>query len=80
VGGYALGLWAFNDAVVEAVTYQDDPFKSSVNEAAHPLTYVHAARALNPVSRYVEAIEPCEEFLFTRGLEWSRLRKERHAA
>ncbi len=80
VGGYALGLWAFNDAIVEAVTFQDDPFKSSVNEAAHPLTYVHAARSLNPVSRYVEAIEPCEDFLVTRGLEWSRLRRERHAA
>ncbi|HLN23549.1 MAG TPA: response regulator [Patescibacteria group bacterium] len=48
LGAYLLGLWGFNDAVIEAVLYQLRP-SDCVNQHKSILTYVHSARALGPV-------------------------------
>lgn len=44
-GGYLLGLWGFNDSIVEAVAYHHEPQKSGHTELA-PLTFVHVAQHL----------------------------------
>jgi hypothetical protein len=47
LGGYLLGLWGFNDAVIEAVLYQSRP-SSCVYADRSALTAVHLARAFGP--------------------------------
>jgi HD-like signal output (HDOD) protein len=47
LGAYLLGLWGFNDAVVEAVLYQLQP-SACANQQKSLSTYVHLARALGP--------------------------------
>ncbi|MCK5547004.1 MAG: HDOD domain-containing protein [Rhodospirillaceae bacterium] len=44
-GGYLLGLWGFNDSIIEAVAYHHEPQRSGHTELA-PLTFVHAAQHL----------------------------------
>ncbi len=47
LGGYLLGLWGFNNAVVEAVLYQNKP-SACVYADRSSLTCVHLARAFGP--------------------------------
>ena len=47
LGGYLLGLWGFNNAVVEAVRYQNKP-SACVYADRSSLTCVHLARAFGP--------------------------------
>lgn len=47
LGGYLLGLWGFNDAIVEAVLYQNTP-SACVFSDRSALTCVHLARAFGP--------------------------------
>ena len=47
IGAYLLGLWGFNDAVIEAVLYQNEPSLCLFPERS-PLTYVHLARIFGP--------------------------------
>ncbi|MBN2751088.1 MAG: HDOD domain-containing protein [Rhodospirillaceae bacterium] len=47
LGGYLLGLWGFNDAIIEAVLYQDHP-SACVYTDRSALTCVHMARAFGP--------------------------------
>ena len=47
LGGYLLGLWGFNNAVVEAVLYQNKP-SDCVYADRSSLTCVHLARAFGP--------------------------------
>ncbi len=47
LGGYLLGLWGFNDAVIEAVLYQSRP-SSCVYADRSALTAVHLARTFGP--------------------------------
>ena len=47
LGGYLLGLWGFNDAIVEAVLYQDAP-SQCVHADRSALTCVHLARVFGP--------------------------------
>lgn len=80
IGGYALGLWAFPDEVVEAVTYQATPSMSSVNTSSHPLVYLHAARCVPAASKLVEQIEPDMAFYKKIGLDKAPTLKTREAA
>jgi len=47
LGGYLLGLWGFNDAIIEAVLYQDKP-SACVHADRSALTCVHLARVFGP--------------------------------
>jgi HD-like signal output (HDOD) protein len=47
LGGYLLGLWGFNDAVIEAVLYQSRP-SDCVYTDRSALTCVHLARSFGP--------------------------------
>ncbi|MCG8449555.1 MAG: response regulator [Pirellulales bacterium] len=47
VGAYLLGLWGFNDPIVEAVAYQDCPRSCGYRGGINALTAVHIARALS---------------------------------
>lgn len=47
IGAYLLGLWGFNDPVVEAVAYADHPSACTGRDSV-TLAAVHAARALGP--------------------------------
>jgi HD-like signal output (HDOD) protein len=47
LGGYLLGLWGFNDAIVEAVLYQDMP-SACVHPDRSALTCLHLARVFGP--------------------------------
>ncbi|HLN25841.1 MAG TPA: response regulator [Patescibacteria group bacterium] len=47
LGAYLLGLWGFDDAIVEAVLYQMRP-SDCVNPQKSITTYVHLARTLGP--------------------------------
>lgn len=44
-GGYLLGLWGFNESIIEAVAYHHEPQKAGHTKSA-PLTFVHAAQHL----------------------------------
>jgi len=68
VGAYALGLWAFDDEVIEAVAGQVNPDLSLVRDASHPLPYVHAARSTYRHAPLVEAIEPASSWLKRVGV------------
>jgi HD-like signal output (HDOD) protein len=46
IGAYLLGLWGFNDPIVEAVAYQSSPRACAHHGEINALTAVHAARAL----------------------------------
>ncbi|MGE4528304.1 MAG: HDOD domain-containing protein [Rhodospirillaceae bacterium] len=47
LGGYLLGLWGFNDAIIEAVLYQNRP-SACVHADRSALTCVHLARVFGP--------------------------------
>ncbi len=48
IGAYLMGLWGFDDDMVEAVLYQDTP-KACVYQGPGLLAYVHVARSLVPL-------------------------------
>jgi len=58
IGGYALGMWAFDADVVEAVTFQSSPDLVEREAAHHPVTYLHLARCCAPQTDLVECFEP----------------------
>lgn len=63
IGAYALGLWAFDDDVIRAVTFQTDPQKSGVTDSQDPLHFVHLARCAAPRTGMVEPVTPSRPFL-----------------
>jgi HD-like signal output (HDOD) protein/ActR/RegA family two-component response regulator len=46
VGGYLLGLWGLNDAIIEAIAYHHRP-RDAQGEGVTPLTAVHVANVLH---------------------------------
>ncbi len=68
VGAYALGLWGFDDEIVEAVAHQTEPERGHVRELSHPLPYVHLARSSYQNSLLVPRITPADEWLDSLGL------------
>lgn len=68
VGGYALGLWAFADDIVEAVTFQASPSGSVVVTQNHPLAFLHAARCEHARPPLVEPLAPDATFLAKVGI------------
>lgn len=45
LGGYLLGLWGFNDYIIEAVAYHHEP-RQAGHAVISPLTFVHVAQHL----------------------------------
>ena len=61
VAAYTLGLWAFPEAVVEAVACQDRPAELTATAGHHPGAFLHLARAL--------PAQPLDaDFVLSRGL------------
>lgn len=46
IGAYLLGLWGFNDPIVEAVAYQNSPRACTHHREFNALTALHVARVL----------------------------------
>ncbi|QKK09740.1 MAG: HDOD domain-containing protein [Planctomycetota bacterium] len=69
VGGYALGIWAFEDNVVNAVTFQSKPELCELDNTRHPLSFVHLARCCVAPTALVERHHPSGAIL--RGLGMS---------
>ena len=64
MAAYALGLWAFDQEVVEAVALQAVPTGLSERaDPAHPLTYVHAARSRVAAEGLVEPLPLARDWL-----------------
>lgn len=63
VGAYALGLWAFEDSVVEAVANQLTPNCCQLDSPMHPVTFVHMARAQIGVKGVAEQITLDEDWV-----------------
>lgn len=57
VGAYALGIWAFENKIVDAVLNQGSPAGVSDLSIAHPAVYVHAARSRQRATKLVERLE-----------------------
>jgi len=57
LGGYLLGLWGFNDAVVEAVVHHHKPSAYTL-QPAPVLTAVHVAQHLSKAGKHVSATPP----------------------
>lgn len=45
IGAYALGLWGFEDEIIESVACQSAPGASELSTGEHALRFVHAARS-----------------------------------
>lgn len=80
VGAYGLGLWAFEDSIVEAVMHAVSPEKSEVSGAGHPLAYVHVARSRLVESDLIERVELSRVFLDRVGLSELGNEQQRSAA
>ena len=80
VGAYALGIWAFDDILSDAVLWQADPFIRMDVDLGHPAIYVHAARSLQTPSKLVEPIRFNESGLVSAGFDMRFLRDLEKAA
>jgi len=80
VGAYALGLWAFEDAVVESVARQSAPELSGVESAEHPLVYIHLARALGNGGPLAEKVAVSVDWVKRVGVSGLISHDERSAA
>ncbi|RNC82800.1 MAG: HDOD domain-containing protein [Phycisphaera sp.] len=80
VGAYALGIWAFDDILSDAVLWQADPFIRMNVDIGHPAIYVHAARSLQTPSKLVEPIRFNESGLVSAGFDMRFLRDLEKAA
>lgn len=87
IGGYLLGLWGFNDAVIEAVLYQSRP-SACVYADRSALSCVHIARAFGPKwpigSKSLRAVRLDIDYARNIGLEgkvkdWLKLLAETDA-
>jgi HD-like signal output (HDOD) protein/CheY-like chemotaxis protein len=80
LGAYALGLWAFDDAIIRAVAFQRNPAAAGVTSPADPLVFIHAARSSLPPSGLVDAPDLSTSFIESLALSPDLLRPTRHAA
>ena len=71
VGGFALRLWGFGNATIEAVAYQADPRASGILTRDHPLPYVHMARSSVTQVPLAPALPVMSEYLEALGLSSS---------
>lgn len=69
IGAYALGLWAFNDNIVESVLRLECPSQSAVTTAEHPLAYAHMARASLPGSGLLDEVKCDTAWLESIGID-----------
>lgn len=71
LGAYLLGLWGFDDHVVNAVALHEHP-SQGVRPADHPLLLVHLARVLTPIPAVapvlIDRLRPDADFLARHGL------------
>ncbi|MFG0304964.1 MAG: HDOD domain-containing protein [Phycisphaerales bacterium JB040] len=68
VGGYALGVWAFQEDIIDAVTYQSTPELHEPGGVACPLEFVHLARCCVTPGAYVERLSASPVVLGRLGL------------
>lgn len=80
IGGYALGVWAFDDDLIAAVTYQATPELCETLNRAHPLVFVHLARCCVSPSSLVERLDPSPLMLEQSGLSLDALNRKEMAA
>lgn len=66
VGAYALGLWAFDDEVVECVVRQATPEMSRLEEG-HPLRFVHTARTIDYHDPFADKLDPVADWVVPMG-------------
>ena len=48
LGAYLMGLWGFDDDIVEAIAFHHHPEEATASIALQPLVFVHAADSLIP--------------------------------
>jgi HD-like signal output (HDOD) protein/ActR/RegA family two-component response regulator len=68
LGAYLLGLWGFNNAIIEAALYHMRP-SDCTNQGKSVLTYVHLARVLGPAFPLREEPDQPRELLDTAYIE-----------
>ena len=68
IGAYLLGLWAFEDDVIDSVLHQADPEKCESISVNHALPYVHCARSHYQTTGLVETLEFKKEFIEKLGV------------
>ncbi len=80
IGAYALGIWGFSDAVVEAVAKQESPDSSVVEDRNHPLFWLHIARAHCGGGAYVDPLQIDSEWVDRLGITDQEISQLRSAA
>lgn len=80
VGGFALRLWGFGNATIEAVTYQADPRASGITDRNHPLPYVHMARCSVSQMPLAPSLQLIPEYLESMGLAMPQQTQQGKAA
>ncbi|MFG0242209.1 MAG: HDOD domain-containing protein [Phycisphaerales bacterium JB054] len=73
VGGYALGIWAFEDEVVNAVTFQAAPELCELVDVRHPVSFLHLARSRLAPTQLVEQQRPSNTVLNRLGITEEQL-------
>ena len=69
VGAYALGLWAFDHGVVDAVALQASPDRAGDVGAACPLPYLHVARGHVARAGIVEPLAVDRDWVESVGID-----------
>jgi HD-like signal output (HDOD) protein len=67
LGAYILGVWGFNDEILETVRFHHQPTMSE-SERTGQLAAVHIAQALHPIEKLRDGTARVEDFAFER--EW----------
>ena len=80
IGAYALGVWAFDVAVVESVLYQVQPQEHYSPESNKVMMCLHAARAMFPESPLCETIPLQADLVAEHGVHVDLSDSERGAA
>ena len=71
VGAYALGIWAFENRIVDAVLNQSRPVGVPDLSITHPAVYVHVARARQKATKLVERLEMDTTGMTSTGFDLS---------
>lgn len=69
VGAYSLGIWAFDDRIIDAVHCQFNPSNLAGLTLAHPAVYTHAARSTSKATNLVDVVKPSIECLESVGFK-----------
>ena len=80
VGAYSLGIWAFDERLIDAVLHQYNPANASVYDLTHPAVYVHAARATIRTHRLTDDVNVDIESLASIGFDVELFEQLKHAA